>query len=124
MTLNGTRYFMAPDTGAGYSEPASCLLPGFDEYLLGYRDRSAVLDPPLAGRTVISANGMMLPTIVINGIVAGSWKRTIGKRDITLSFSPFSPLSRAEKRSVTAAAERYSAFMGLPVVPGWQRDRL
>ena len=52
------------------------LLPGFDEYLLGYRDRSAVLDPAYAQRICRGGNGMFSPTIVIDGVVTGTWKRT------------------------------------------------
>ena len=96
-------------------EPNVYLLPGFDEYILGYRDRSAMLDPTLAERTIIGANGMMLSTIIVDGSVAGTWKRTPGKKYIVVEPNPFLPFTHAQKRLVTTAAERYGAFMGLPV---------
>jgi len=55
------------------------LLPGFDEYLLGYSDRSAVLDPADAQRICPGGNGMFSPTMVIDGHVTGTWKRTFKK---------------------------------------------
>ena len=118
--IGGKEYFTDPETpdltGAGQEVH---LLPGFDEYILGYRDRSIVLDPSLAGRIVIGENGMMLPRIIIEGKVAGTWKRTVGKREIIITLHPFSSMSPARKREVAAAAERYGVFMRMPVVAKW-----
>jgi hypothetical protein len=120
VTLHGKEYFMAsplPDPLPG--EPAAYLLPGFDEYILGYQDRSPVLDPSVAGRTALGGNGMMPPTVVIEGSVAGTWKRTIGKREIAISVHPFSPMTPSHRDLVLAAAERYGKFIGMPAVVEW-----
>jgi hypothetical protein len=61
----------------------------------------------------------MLPALVIEGSVAGTWKRTMGKRSIAISVRPFSPLSHARKELVRAAAERYGKFIGLPAEVSW-----
>lgn len=52
------------------------LLPGFDEFVLGYGDRSAVLDPAHAERIVPGGNGVFSPTVVASGRVVGTWRRT------------------------------------------------
>ena len=67
------------------------LLPGFDEFILGYKDRKAVLDPQYAERIVPGGNGMFMSTIVSNGRVVGLWKRaTNTKKDkITITSVPF-----------------------------------
>jgi Winged helix DNA-binding domain len=54
------------------------LLPGFDELLLGYGDRSAVLPAEFADRIVPGGNGMFRPTVVSGGRVVGTW-RTVGR---------------------------------------------
>jgi Winged helix DNA-binding domain len=54
------------------------LLPGFDELLLGYGDRSAVLPVEFADRIVPGGNGMFRPTVVSGGRVVGTW-RTVGR---------------------------------------------
>ena len=100
-------------------EPGAYLLPGFDEYILGYRDRSVILDPALADKTVIGANGMMLPTIVVDGSVVGTWKRTIGRNAVNIAMKPFVPLNAAHRRQVRAAAEQYGTFMRSPVTIEW-----
>jgi hypothetical protein len=91
------------------------LLPGFDEYLLAYRNRSASLDVPRYKR-MTPPNGMLPATIVFNGQVKGTWKHTI-KNDVVL-VTPylFNPLSSAERENVTAAARHLGKFLGMSVV--------
>jgi len=90
------------------------LLPGFDEYLLGYRDRAAVLDPEHAPRIVPGGNGVFLPTLVTDGRVAGTWKRTARKAGVTVTAAPFAPLDGAWMPAFDAAAQRYGRFLGAP----------
>jgi hypothetical protein len=52
------------------------LLPGYDEFLLGYRDRSAVLDPAHADRVVPGGNGVFKAIVVVDGRVVGTWKKS------------------------------------------------
>lgn len=51
------------------------LLPGFDEYLLGYTDRSAALASAHASLIVPGGNGMFKATVVAGGRVAGTWRK-------------------------------------------------
>ncbi|MGN6408781.1 MAG: winged helix DNA-binding domain-containing protein [Curtobacterium sp.] len=95
--------------------PTGHLLPGFDEYLLGYADRSVQLDPVHADRVVPGGNGMFLPMAVVRGRVVGTWTRTERTRDVRVSVTPFEPLDGAAVRALGAAAERYGAFLGAPV---------
>jgi hypothetical protein len=88
--------------------PGVHLLPGFDEFLLAYKDRSAVLDPAHAGKIVPGNNGVFKPTIVVNGKVAGVWKLS----DVTAT--PFRPLTQRDTRALRAAAIRYKRFTTSP----------
>jgi hypothetical protein len=68
------------------------LLPGFDEFVLGYRDRRAVLDPEFAERIVPGNNGMFRATVVHGGRIVGTWQWTGrgAKRTVTAtSFTSF-----------------------------------
>ncbi|MCB0182020.1 MAG: AlkZ family DNA glycosylase, partial [Anaerolineae bacterium] len=56
--VDGQTYWVSPtESGPKAPSPTVYLLPGFDEYLLGYRDRSAVLDPAHAKKVVPGGNG-------------------------------------------------------------------
>jgi hypothetical protein len=122
--VDGKTYWMAPGTPEAVAEaakekaPRVHLLPGFDEYLLGYRDRSAVLDPQYAQRIVPGSNGVFLPTLVIEGRVAGTWKRAAKKKSVQINAQPFAPLSADEESAFWEAAQRYGDFIGLPVEKG------
>jgi hypothetical protein len=87
------------------------LLPGFDEFILGYRNRSAVLDPTYAEKICPGSNGVFMPTIVSNGIVVGTWKRAVTKKGITVTACPFRQLSGDEEQAFAAAADRYRHFL-------------
>jgi len=90
------------------------LLPGYDEYLLGYKDRSAVLEPEHAPRIVLSSNGVLAPLLLVDGIVAGIWKRTLRKDGVEMAVSPFSPLEGLKERA-EEAARSYCDFIGAPL---------
>jgi hypothetical protein len=114
--LDGQTYwFSSPWPTAKNIGPTVYLLPGFDEYLLGYRDRSAVLDPAYTTKIVPGGNGMFKPLIVSDGRVVGVWKRTLRQTKVLVSLDPFEPLSLAQLEAAVAAAELYDRFLGLPV---------
>ncbi len=90
------------------------LLPGFDEYLVGYQDRSAVLDGQYA-RRANNGGGILNPVILSGGRVVGTWKRTIKKSGVEVIPDWFSVPTPAQAGVFEAAAQRYGAFLGLPV---------
>lgn len=90
------------------------LLPGFDEYLLGYKDRGDVLAAEHANNVVPGGNGVFFPIIVAGGQVVGTWKRAIKKGAVAITLNPFTPRG-VSKADVATAAERFSAYLGLPL---------
>lgn len=115
--FEGKTYWLPSTTDGPCSEskgvsPHALLLPAYDEYTVAYRDRSAVLNPSDAGR---ARNGIFGPIIVINGRVAGTWRRALKKDKVVITLSTFAKLTRAEARAVAAAADRYGEFLGASV---------
>src|SRR5258708_22761453 len=94
----------------GRTGPVVSLLPGFDEYLLGYRDRSASLDPLDAQKIQPGSNGMFAATIVINGKITGTWKRVFAKKSVAISTDLFRSLTKAKARALEEAMGRYVEF--------------
>jgi hypothetical protein len=90
----------------------ACLLPWFDEFLVAYKDRSAVLDPDFAVRVNAGA-GLLNPVIVIDGRVVGTWKRELSRDTVSVSLSPFVEMTEAQKDAVRREVERYSSFLGM-----------
>jgi len=90
------------------------LLPGFDEYLLGYGDRSAALAPAHSQAVVPGGNGMFKPTIVVDGEVVGTWRRALTAREVLIDLVPFGPLPGTLRKGLIRAADTYGAFLGRP----------
>lgn len=110
--IEGRTYWLSRPMPEGGSSKVY-LLPGFDEYLLSYRDRSASLDAVHA-RTLNAGGGVLSPTIVAEGRIVGTWKRTFNKDTVVITVSPFAALSEAQSRALSVAVERYSGFVGMP----------
>ncbi|TNH28230.1 winged helix DNA-binding domain-containing protein [Micromonospora orduensis] len=89
-------------------------LPGFDEYLLGYRDRTLMLDPAHQAAVVPGNNGIFQATVVHAGRVVGVWKRRIGRSAVTVTIQPLTPLTATARARVEHALGRYADFLGLP----------
>jgi hypothetical protein len=117
--IDGKEYWMTSDTPGqiAYDKSSVHLLPAFDEYLLGYKDRTAVLAVEDAPRVVPGKNGVFLPTIVVGGRVVGTWKRKHKKNSIDITLAPFTHLADSEERA-TEAARSFGAFVGLPLSSG------
>lgn len=96
---------------ADKASPPIFLLPGFDEYMLGYKDRRVILEAIHAQKIVPGNNGIFNPTLVIEGKVVGIWKRTFKKETVIITVSPFEALSEAEKEAIGPVAERYGRFV-------------
>jgi len=90
------------------------LLPNYDEYVVGYADRSAIFDSSHADQLDARHNPLFQHTLVINGQVAGTWKRTLKKDSVVITPNLFARLKRADQRALAAAARQYGAFLGLP----------
>ncbi|HEY8453372.1 MAG: winged helix DNA-binding domain-containing protein [Micromonosporaceae bacterium] len=65
-----------PDLLAAHRTEAEevLLLPGFDELILGYADRTATVPAEYAGRIVPGGNGMFRPTVIAGGRAVGTWR--------------------------------------------------
>ncbi|MEI3799018.1 MULTISPECIES: winged helix DNA-binding domain-containing protein [unclassified Chitinophaga] len=111
LDVNGTAYWMAP--GKKQTTPdTALLLPAFDEYFIGYKDRSTLIDMQFA-KKVMTINGIFNPIMVQNGQIIGTWKRTFKKDSVTIVTDPFKPLKKAGLKAFEPAAQRYAGFLGL-----------
>jgi hypothetical protein len=115
LTLADTSYWIATEEveRASSAPQGLCALPGFDEYLLGYRDRALALAPEHANRIVPGSNGIFLPTIVVDGQVVGTWRRAEWGGKTVISPEAFARLSRRHAAAFERECRRYRAFADL-----------
>ena len=91
--------------------PSVHLLPPFDEYTVAYKDRSAIVDPAFAKR-VNAGGGMLNAVVVVNGLVAGTWKRDLRGDSVDITISPFRALTARETAALEREGARYAKFLG------------
>jgi len=89
------------------------VLPGFDEYILGYQDRRSALSG-LAAERIIVRNGVFRPAIVADGRAIGTWRPGNGTRPSSVA-EVFSPFDAETSRAVRAALDEHDLFVGRPV---------
>ncbi len=106
LEVNGIEHFMHPQTAALLDSCRSrakgvFLLPGFDEYMLGYQDRGAALPAEFAQRIIPGNNGMFQPTVIADGKVIGTWKRAGRGAKQTVLATPFTSFSSTIHDTIT-----------------------
>ncbi|WP_412753736.1 winged helix DNA-binding domain-containing protein [Krasilnikovia sp. M28-CT-15] len=94
-------------------------LSGFDEFLLGYKDRSLMVDDEHKQAIIPGGNGVFRATIVRAGRVVATWTRTMGRAAVSVDVLPLVPLRAGERRRAEQALEPYAAFHGLPLRVRW-----
>jgi hypothetical protein len=114
--IDGQTYWLSssmPTTKvASPTSPTAYLLPPVDEFTVAYKDRSPIADPPYAQ---LSSEDLGA-TIVVDGKLVGTWKRTFRKGTVVIAVNPFTTLTAAEDEVIAAAARRYGEFLKMPVV--------
>jgi hypothetical protein len=110
-TVDGkTWVFRPPGATRRRAEGSAFLLPDFDEYGMGYKDRAALFPATRAaesGRVTLAYNRM----IVVDGRIVGSWRRSPAGSSVGIETDYIVPLNRGRLKAVAQAARRYLAFM-------------
>ncbi|WP_410584888.1 winged helix DNA-binding domain-containing protein [Amycolatopsis sp. lyj-108] len=103
--------FALSETGLSAPPCPPRLLGAFDTYLLGYRDRELLLDQAEAKR-VNSGGGMIAPTVLVDGRIAGTWhtKRTAKRTKVVVE--PFVTLPRSAIAGLESEVDDYGRFLG------------
>lgn len=88
--------------------PGVRLAPAFDNYLIGYRRRTALLADHQHQR--VYQGGMIRPTLLVDGRIVGTW--TLDRDRISVGL--FEPVSRRAGEAVEAEAADIGRFLGRP----------
>lgn len=110
-----TYWFRESSLPAKRSTKTAQLLPIYDEYVMGYKDRSAILGA-LASENLDAGSIAFDNIIVIDAMLVGSWKRTLSKNEVIVETNFNVSLTKSERQAVSAEVERYGKFLGLSPV--------
>lgn len=116
-SIDGQTYWFVESAFPAKAAPTKAhLLPIYDEYVMGYKDRRAMLGALDSEK--FSAGSIAFDNlIVIDGMLVGSWKRTLSKREVSIATNFNAPLTKTEQKAVAAAAAEFGSFLDLsPIV--------
>jgi hypothetical protein len=109
-TLEGKTYFLsAAPPVARRRGPVVHLLPNYDELVVAFKDRSALLDPSVTPTSGVSLSH----SVLVDGRIVGTWRRAVAAREIVIAVRLLRPLSSAEQRELGRAAARCAKSLGL-----------
>lgn len=106
---------LAPDV----PEAPTRLLPGFDEFMLGYSEAERAVDPAHHAAVVPGNNGIFKHTVLDRGRVVALWERTLMAKLVRVTVTPLARLDAKAHSRVDAAAEEYAAYVGRPLAVRW-----
>ena len=89
------------------------LLPNYDEYFIGFKDRSAFAERLGGVVTKAQVSALMGHVLFVDGQIVGAWRRAPDASDVVLRL--LLPLTPAERDLVVRAGRRFEKFLGIPV---------
>jgi len=114
MTVEKNDYYFFPVKAITKKTlPGIQLLPIYDEYIMGYKDRTAMLE---FKNTLAPAYSFSFDsTIIDKGFIIGTWKRALGKKQIELYYNLFKPFTQKQERSFNSSIKRFEKFNKLEI---------
>lgn len=108
--IDSTEYWFSPNIQPVVRKPV-VLLPAFDEFIISYKDRSAII-PANISKKIISNNGIFWPVILLNGKITGVWSRSAGKNGMFIKADFFKKPSAKTSQLLKEALSTYGHFTG------------
>ena len=109
-TVNGREFWMRNDI---HTPPAgndsALLLAPFDEFVVSYKNRSEIIEENYYSK-VMMKNGLFSPTVILNGKIIGSWKKTTGKNKPRIELSFFEKTSKQKQELFKPAIKQLEIF--------------
>lgn len=107
--VNDKTYWMLANSGAEPLRTNAFLLSIYDEYTIAYRDRSDLSSEGYFEKLIRMGNALTA-VIVIDGEIAGTWKRKMNKGKAEVSTNLFRKLNKAEQNALKKAEATYLEF--------------
>ena len=115
-TIDGRLYRLpTPTRLAKRKTPIAHLLPNYDEYFIGFRDRGAFAERLRAAGIEARTDALSGHILAINGQIVGGWGRTFRGKKAVIRLKLLQGLTAVENRAVGTAAKRFADFLGMPV---------
>ena len=114
VTVNDRTYWRSGDASNRVKASAH-LLPNYDEFFIGYRDRSAIGARLKSVKAVTGGSALIANVIAVDGQLVGGWRRSPAREGVRLKLELLDRLTSAEQKRVLDQVRLYKMFVGSPV---------
>jgi uncharacterized protein YcaQ len=97
---------------ADFERPLVRLLPYFDSFLLGHKERAHLVTPEHRPN-VYRPQGWIMPVVLVNGRLTAVWEHVREENRLRIKVRKFGPLSRRIATGMRAEARDLCRFLGL-----------
>ncbi len=87
------------------------LLPKFDPYMMGYKNRLRLISPKYEKKIYWGTRAEVSPAILVNGRIIGTWSHKEEHDAITLTLSLFEKTDKVRLREIRRNAESLARFI-------------
>lgn len=98
---------------APVTKPVVRLLPALDAYLLGYRNREAVV--AAKHQPEVYHGGQTVPVVLVDGLAAGVWRYERAGKRLKITVQAFQPFNASIKHLIDEEADDIGRFWKMPV---------
>jgi hypothetical protein len=114
-------YVLAGDAAFPGLQPGVRLLPEYDVYVMGFREREQLVPDRVREQVAAHGRGRYegpagVRFLLVDGVAAGLWERTRRGKRIELRVTPARRLTRSQRAELEGEADRIGAFLGLEPV--------
>lgn len=114
--IDGKTYWLDPSAPVHRVEsPTAYLLPNYDEYFIGFKDRSAIGRRLGTTGLVTGGSTLIAHVVIVDGQLVGGWRRTTTPDKVIIDLHLPVRLSSAEAEAVERAAASLERFLAQPV---------
>jgi hypothetical protein len=113
LTIDDVQYHVPPEFELPRAANTSVhLLPNYDEFFIGYRDRSAIAQRLQSVGLVTGGSALIGHVVTVGGQLVGGWKRITRESSTEVVLALQTALSPAERRRLDARVTQLQAFVG------------
>lgn len=87
------------------------LMPDYDEYGMGYKNRDAIILAKTKSSLDAAVNSGNYHMIVIEGVIAGTWKKVVKGKKLSVETFPFFALNGIQQQALKKAEDRFMEFV-------------
>lgn len=115
LTIDGRAFLTGPMKRMQPArKPVAHLLPNYDEYFIGHKDRSAIGERLRRAKSRLPEGSAFWNVVALNGQLVGGWKRVISRKGVVVQLRLVTPLKPHERSAIATATAEYAQFLRLP----------